>query len=100
MHAAIGAAIGERFAVGRENRKHEQRNAHVRRPRGIDSCKARGGDADDFHWIIVDENFLADDLRIAAESFLPEAVAQHDRGRARVDLIVRVEWKDAAERPV
>src|SRR5580704_337126 len=90
--------VDERFAVRRKNRKHEQRNAQVWRLRGIGSGKAGRGDADDFHREIIDKNFFADDMRIAAESLLPEEMAQHDRGRARPNLIVGSGTEDPSER--
>ena len=84
--------------LGHDHRLHQDRHAHLRRARRIDAGKTLRGHADDRHGVVVDEDLLADRLRVAIESPRPVVVADHDRWVTLVDLIVFLRIEDASRR--
>ena len=54
----------------------------------VDPGEAFGRHPDDRHRVVVDENLLADDPRIAREAADPVVVAEHDHWDGPIDLVV------------
>ena len=67
---------------------HRDRHVDVDRRAHLDAVEAGRGDADDRHRVAVDADRLADDLRVAAEAALEEAVTQDDDGMGRGCAVV------------
>ena len=77
---------------------HQDGHADLRRLRRIDAGKSRRRDADDRHRRVVDEDLLADHVRVARKAADPVVVAQHHDRMPLVDLVVFLRVEDAPQR--
>ena len=64
---------------------------------GVESVEPGGGDSDDGHRIVVDQNFLSDDSGAPIEATGPIVVTEDRDGVAAVDLVVFFGVEDAAD---
>ena len=77
---------------------HQDGDANLRRLRRIDTGKALFRDADNRHRIVVHEDLLADDLRVARKAAGPVVIGQHHDWMPLIDLVVLSGIEDAARR--
>ena len=77
---------------------HQDRHADLRRLRRIEAAEFGGRHADDVHRVVVDEDFLPYDIRIAREAAHPVVVTEHDNGMAAVDAVIFFGGKHASDR--
>src|ERR1041385_2173097 len=85
-------ALQSRWRQRVENRRHHQRHTHVGIVCQVDAVETRRRNAKHRHRVFVDEDRLADEVRIFIESAFPKLVAQYnDRMRAGCPIVILCE---------